>query len=600
MANLLSVQNLEKGFGSRTLFRSLNFGIDTKERIGLLGPNGAGKSTLLRILSGLDTADDGDIVRSRGVRVALLDQTPHFESGLSVEDAVLDGNDDPDAHSVAARWMAQLDLNRDEISGVSEVRNLSGGWQKRVALARCLVKSPDILLLDEPTNHLDIESILWLEEFLRDAPFSLMTVTHDRLFLQRVSNVIFDLDPRYPQGLLITRGTYADHVESKDLLLAGEQHRESVLKNTLRRETEWLRRGAKARLTKQQARIDRAHDLKDQTEAVTQRNRNLKAQIDFESHERNPQKLIEAKGIVKSYQGRKIFGPVDLLVTPKTRLALIGPNGAGKTTLIKTLLGLEKPDEGTVFLAERLNVSYFAQHRTEFNPETSVVKTICPEGDYVQFRDRPIVARAYLSRFLFRPEQLDMPVAKLSGGEKARLRIAQLMLKTANVLVLDEPTNDLDLDTLGILEESIREFEGAVILVAHDRYFIDQISNQIIAFHRNDEDETELTKFADYSQWEAWFDENSPRNKTKARQKSSDGNARGKTRMSFKEKHELETMEKVILEKESRLAEVQNALIDPKNVSNSIELAKLTTELSELESKIQTLYARWAELEAKK
>lgn len=607
MAILLSCRRLQKSFGSHQLFRELSFGIETGQRIGLIGPNGAGKSTLLKILAEQVEADDGEVIRSRGLVVGYLEQSPEFADDVTIFDAVASGVDhDVERFPDVDEWIGRMDLLTDGRTAETKVSDLSGGWKKRVALARELAKKPDLLVLDEPTNHLDLDSILWLEKLIESSPFATMIVTHDRMFLQRTSNIIFDLDRRNPDGLFIVKGSYADYLDAKDALMAAQERREEVVKNTLRRETEWLRRGAKARTTKQQARIDRHGQVSNEAEDLRSRNLSKTAQIDFQGADRHPQKLIEAKSISKSYGGRQLFEPIDMIISPKTRLGLLGSNGNGKTTLIRMLLGDEEPTTGTVKRAERLEAAYFAQHRDELDPKRSVLKTLCPDGDYVDHRGQSVFARSYLDRFLFRPEQMDMPVEKLSGGEKSRLRIAQLMLKSANVLVLDEPTNDLDLATLNVLEESLRTFDGAVILVTHDRYFLDQVANEILAIVDADAVSepgggavSRLERFADTLQLEAWLESRPKASVTgKAAAAKASGGTGAKKRMSFKDKRELEGMEATILAAESRLAHLQTESSRPEVAVNAAKLTEMTKEMAGLETRIENLYARWAELSA--
>lgn len=436
MALLISTYQLEKSFAGKTLFSGVSLGIGEGDKIGLVGPNGAGKSTLMKILAGISSADGGQVTPKKGLRLGYLPQTPVFSKDENILQALLSKAKDPDeALGLAYEWMARLDLSQfGEDFLVSE---LSGGWQKRVALARELVLEPELLLLDEPTNHLDVVSILWLEEFLQRAPFAFLMVTHDRLFLQRAVNKVFDLDPRNPNNLLSVNGDYVQYLESKEQLLAAQQKLEQVMKNTLRRETEWLRRGAIARLAKQKARINRAGDLKDDVENLTEKNRSRVAGIAFGDAERNPQKLIEVKNISKKFGERELFTDFSYLITPKTRVALLGENGSGKSTLIKILLGQEKPDSGKVELSDKVKVAYFEQNRENLELDKSVLKNICPDGDYVSFQGQYVYARSYLERFLFSRQQMDLPVGRLSGGEQSRLRLAQLMLQEASVLVLD-------------------------------------------------------------------------------------------------------------------------------------------------------------------
>ncbi len=596
VAILLSAQNVEKSFAAQNLFRRLSFGLETCDRVGLIGPNGAGKSTLLKILAGEIDADEGEIVRSRGLCVGYLPQSPSFKPGATIYEALLEGASDHDDQSAVHEWMAKLNLNSDSRDESTPVDTLSGGWQKRVALARELVRRPNLLLLDEPTNHLDIESILWLEELLQKASFATVTVTHDRMFLERVANRIFDLDRKNPDGLLVVRGGYVDYVEAKENLMQGQIAREETLQNTLRRETEWLRRGAKARTTKQTARIDRAHELGDEVQDLNSRNQNRTARIDFQAEDRHPQRLIEATGITKSFGSHMIFSATDILITPKTRLGLLGPNGCGKSTLIRVLLGEEPATAGSVKRAERLSVSYFSQvSDNELDGEKSVQQNLVGSGggDFVNYRGDFIFARSYLSRFLFRPEQMDMPVKKLSGGEKSRLRLAQLMLHSVNLLILDEPTNDLDLATLRVLEQSLQDFAGAVILVTHDRYFLDQVANDILAFTKNASGTPQLERFADTLQWENWISQNAKASKAINVSRSKE---KSKNRLGFKEKRELEGIEPAILKAESRLTEVQSEMQHPTNLVNSSKLVELTDEMARLEKEIVRLYARWAEL----
>ncbi len=600
---LVSTYKLEKSFAGKTLFQNVSLGIEEGERVGLVGPNGAGKSTLLRILAGQTEADSGDVTMKKGLRLGFLEQTPIFKKGETILEAVLSKCRDPhESLASAYEWMARLELSR--FGDQFPVEDLSGGWRKRVALARELVLDPELLMLDEPTNHLDVSSILWLEEFLEKAPFATLIITHDRLFLQRVTNKIFDLDPKNPNYLLSVNGGYLQYLESKELLLQAQEQRELVLKNTLRRETEWLRRGAKARQTKQKARIERAGTLKEDVQELSTKNAARVAKIEFKDAERNPQKLIEVDHVTKAYNGRVLFKDFSYLVTPKTRLALLGDNGSGKSTLIRILLGEEMPDSGRVVRADKLKVAYFEQNRETLKPKESVLKNIVSEGDYVHYQGQYVFARSYLERFLFTRQQMDLPVEKLSGGEQSRLRLAQLMLNEAQVLVLDEPTNDLDVATLAVLEESLKEFNGAVILVSHDRYFMDQVASQIIAFNKNPDGSTSLENFAGYLQWEEWFEEQkelqAAEQRKEAAAKKEAAKSGGKpVKLSFKEKYELENMETTILELEEKLSSLQAESEKPEVVSQASRVQELYTQISQLQSQIETLYARWAELEKK-
>lgn len=595
---LLNTYKLAKSFAGKVLFKDVSLGIEDGERVGLVGPNGAGKSTLLRILAGQMEADSGDVTMKKGLRLGFLEQSPIFGKDETILDAILSKGDYHDLIGPAYEWMAKLELS--QFGEDFKVADLSGGWKKRVALARELVLAPELLMLDEPTNHLDVSSILWLEEFLVQAPFATLIITHDRLFLQRATNKIFDLDPKNPNYLLSVNGGYIEYLEAKEQLLAAQEQRETELKNTLRRETEWLRRGAKARQTKQKARIERAGTLKDDVENLSQKNTRRVAKIEFKDAERNPQKLMEAQNVSKSYDGRVLFEDLNLLITPKTRLALLGDNGSGKSTLIRLLLQQEQPDTGKVSTADKLKVAYFEQNRETLEPKKSVLKNICPEGDYVHYQGNYVFARSYLERFMFNRQQMDLPVEKLSGGEQSRLRLAQLMLNEAQVLVLDEPTNDLDVATLTVLEESLKNFNGAVILVTHDRFFMDQVASHILAFFKNSDGSTTLETFAGYLQWEEWFEEQKAleaerlKEATKKESKSSKP-----VKLSFKEKFELENMEATIQGLEEKLSGLQTESAKPEVLANASKVQELYAQIAQVQGTLDASYARWSELEKK-
>ena len=634
MAILLSVQDLEAGFGARPLFAGVSFTIEAGERVGLIGPNGAGKSTLLRILAGAASPDDGQVSRQRGLRVGHLEQVPRLRPGATVEELVREaadaaggagGDDDWNRAGEVELLMSKLALSgRGRGAGVSAssvVDSLSGGWRKRVALARELARRPDLLLLDEPTNHLDVESIEWIEELLAAAPFATITVTHDRLFLQRVATRILELDRRNAGGLLSVAGDYAAYLRVKEETMHAQERREVVLRNTLRRETEWLRRGAAARTTKQQARIQRASVLSGEVAELGTRNRQRGVALDFEAEERRTRRLIEARGVSKSYGGRVIFRDVDVLLAPGVRLGLLGANGCGKSTLIRVLLGEEPPSGGKITRADGLQVSYFAQSRDALDPEVTVANTVCPDGDFVSFRGARVHVRGYLERFLFSAEQADLQVGKLSGGEQSRLLLAALMLRPAQVLVLDEPTNDLDLATLAVLEESLTDFPGAVLLVSHDRYFLDQVATTILAFDgavpgQGQQDDAQgapeagggsVVPFASLDQWETWRSERralAAQQSAAARVSASAASAgaspsSGRRRLGYLEQREYDAIESTIAVAEAALQTAVGDSERPEIASDAARLIEVLGQIDQRRAEVDRLYARWAELEAK-
>jgi ATP-binding cassette subfamily F protein uup len=593
---LLTAQGLAASFGARPLFEEVSFTVEDGERIGLIGPNGAGKSTLLRILAGALSADAGAVSRRRGLRIALVEQVPRFADGATVGSTVHEGAVDDSAPEVLAK-LSLAGRGGDGVGPDTPVASLSGGWKKRVALGRELARRPDLLLLDEPTNHLDVESIEWLEDLLaRGEGPATITVTHDRLFLQRVATRILELDRRNAGGLLSVAGDYAAYTRLKADNMHAQERREVVLRNTLRRETEWLQRGAAARTTKQQARIARASSLADEVKELGTRNEVRAVSLDFQGAERRPKRLIEARGIGKRYDGRTIFSGVDLLLGPRVRVGLLGPNGCGKSTLIRVLLGEEPPSEGTVLRADGLEVAYFQQSREALDPELSVANTVCPDGDYVSFRGARVHVRGYLERFLFRAEQADIAVGKLSGGEQSRLLLADLMLRPAQLLVLDEPTNDLDLATLGVLEESLTGFEGAVLLVTHDRYFLDQVATTILAFAPGEAGGT-IVPFASFGQWESWRAGQLKSARAAAR-RGADAPA-PRRKLSYLEQREYEAIEETIERAEAALATATADSERPEHASDAAKLIELLAAVSARQEEIERLYARWAELEAK-
>jgi ATP-binding cassette subfamily F protein uup len=604
LAVLLTATGLTKAFGSRPLFEGITCSLDSGDRVGLIGPNGAGKSTLLALLAGELPPDEGLVSRRTGVRVGFLSQIPRFREGATIEETVLEGaqhrtNEETwQAELAAEETMARLSLTSDGLAKTTNVATLSGGWKKRVALARELVRAPDLLLLDEPTNHLDVDAILWLEELLARARFATLTVTHDRAFLQRVATRILELDRRNPGGLLDVRGSYADYVAEKEARLAAAERLEASLANRLRREKEWLLRGAKARTTKQQARIQRADALAEEVADLRARNASRGLAIDFDALERSPKRLIEAKGIAKSHGGRVLFHGADLLVTPASRIGLIGPNGCGKSTLLRVLLGAEAPDAGEIVRSDALRPVVFEQGRESLDPDASVAETLHPHGDHVEYRGAMVHIRGYLERFLFRPEQHGMAVGKLSGGEQSRLLLARLMLVTTNLLVLDEPTNDLDLQTLDVLEECLAEFPGAVLLVSHDRWFLDRVTNRILAFGKDEAGRGTITELAGLDQWEAWRRERDADAPEKARAAAtlSREDARPKRR-GYLEQRELEGMEARIQAAEAARDALRAETESPENASDAGKLVELLRALEEKQAEVDRLYARWAELE---
>jgi ATP-binding cassette subfamily F protein uup len=593
MAVLLSGSALRRSFGTRVLFENLSLSLSEGDRTGLIGPNGSGKTTLLEILAGKEAPDAGSRALRKQTKLAYVPQDSLFAPDDTVGSVLRAAIDGLPLEEEQKKLRAEMMLGRAGFDSFSTPATaLSGGWKKRLAIAAALVTSPDVLLLDEPTNHLDLEGILWLETAIQAANACLV-VTHDRYFLENVANQMVEVNRVYPQGTFQVKGNYSEFLERREDFLEAQAKQQESLATKVRREIEWLRRGPKARTGKSRARVDAAGRLIEQLSAATTRSRIGTAHIDFAASDRKTKRLIETEGIGKTLGGRRLFQNLNLTLAPGVRIGLVGANGSGKTTLLKILEGAMEPDQGTIQRADRLQIVSFAQDRgAHLDPEISLRRTLCPDGDSVIYRGRPIHVAGWAKRFLFRDEQLEMPVSRLSGGERARVMIARLMLAPADVLLLDEPTNDLDIPTLEVLEDSLVEFSGAVVLVSHDRYLLDRVSTIVIGLDGN-----EGGVFADYSQWEASRNEPSADNTAVKGPRlpiPPDGPPK---KLAYLEQREWDGMEAKILEAERELAsrqrELDAAASDAERVTEAYE------RMQHAQLRVEELYARWAELEAK-
>jgi ATP-binding cassette subfamily F protein uup len=601
---ILSVQGITKAYGAAPLFADLSLALADGDRVGLVGPNGSGKSTLLRILAGLEVPDRGVRALRRQTRLGYVPQEPTFAADDSVERVVraaLDG-DASDRTALAGRDVAEAELRVAKalsragfVDPAARVGDLSGGWRKRLAIARELARAPDVLLLDEPTNHLDIEGIVWLEALLRAEPLAYLVVSHDRRFLERVVERMVEIDRMHPSGMFETVGRYSDFLVRRDEALREHAAYRETLANRVRREIEWLRRGAKARSTKQQARVKEAGRLIDELATTDDRAVVARAGIEFTASGRQTRRLVVAEGLGKDLGGRTLLDGLDLVLSPGVRLGLLGPNGSGKTTLLRLLAGTLAPDRGTLAHADALRVVHFDQHRTDLDPTLPLRRALAPHGDTVVYRDRALHVAAWAKRFLFRPEQLGLPAGQLSGGERARVHIARLMLDPADLLLLDEPTNDLDIPTLEILEESLAEFPGAIVLVTHDRFLLDRVATELLALDGTGRAE----RFADLAQWEAAQQTSPAAPRTASARAAPAPAAQGLKRLSYRERQEWERMEERILGAEAAVVACQAALEDPAVAADSAEIATRYAAAEAARTQVETLYARWAELDAK-
>ncbi|MGB0717140.1 MAG: ABC-F family ATP-binding cassette domain-containing protein [Phycisphaerae bacterium] len=500
MATLLTCDSVSKHYGLNELFSDLSIGFGEGERVGFLGPNGAGKSTFLRIMAGEVDPDGGTINRKRGSRIGYLAQEDLFADDDTVESAVYEALSDLPLEEHDRATKAQTILSKFGFTEPSKpVAKLSGGWKKRLSIARQFVREPNLLLLDEPTNHLDLVGIEWLEETLAQVPFAFVAVSHDRYFLERVTNRVVELNPVYPEGYFSVSGSYSVFLEKRAELLEAQQAQALTLANIVRREAAFLKSQAKARRTKSKARIEEAYRLHDELRELRNRNDSARsAGIDFAASERKSSKLLEAKNISKTLGDKPLFKDLSLLLSPGTCLGVLGANGSGKSTLIRTLMGDLRPDEGKVWHADDLRVVLFDQQREQLPQDQTLQVALAGHSSGVEFRGQAIHVKAWAKRFLFRTDQLDMPVGQMSGGEQARIFIARLMLKPADLLILDEPTNDLDIHSLDVLEKSLVEFPGAIILVTHDRYLLDRVSTEIVGL----DGRGNIKKYIDCAEWQ--------------------------------------------------------------------------------------------------
>ncbi len=595
MANLVSCQSISKSFGIRNLFRDLTIGFSEGERLGLIGPNGSGKSTFLKIFAGLESQDEGQLFVRKNVRLVYLAQQEDIELQCSIEDVLLEAIADIDMTDIERFNKVRQIMGRcgfEDPNQVVEV--LSGGWLKRLAIARVLVQEPDILLMDEPTNHLDLDGILWLEKMLTASSFAFVVISHDRYFLDNVTNRIVELSQQYADGYLRVEGRYQDYLRRKNDLLDSQAKQETTMANKYRRELEWLRRGPKARTTKAQFRIDDAGRLKNDLQDVKGRNaQNKKMDLNFNSTDRKTKKLLEVHNISKSYDGRQLFSGLKFLLTPGARFGILGCNGVGKSTLLHTITGKIEPDEGTVKHADGLKITLFDQKRADLDLNQSLRRALAPAGDSVLFQGRSLHVVGWAKRFLFRSEQLDMPVGRLSGGEQARILLARLMLQDADVLLLDEPTNDLDIPSLEVLEQGLAEFSGAIILVSHDRFLLDKLTDAVLGF----DGKGDCLMYADYRQW---IDELKPQKKLKKKKSAKPKQiSEKKNKITFSEQKELDEIEEKIVVLEEELTKCQSRLDDPQIQSNPSELEECCLNLQNAQAAVDKIYKRWDELESK-
>lgn len=606
MAPILTTQAISKRFGATHLFENLSFSVNDGDRIGLIGPNGAGKSTLLALLAGEQQPDSGEVTIRRRAAVTYVQQASQFPPQVTVREIIERALDRAAVPADEREQRLRENLGRagftDDDGGSggpsfnAAAVSLSGGWRKRLALIEGLVQRPDVLLLDEPTNHLDIDGIEWLEEALRTARFAVVVITHDRYFLENVANDIIELSPTYADGLLRVSGNYSDFLEAREAYMESQMRVQDGLRNRVRTEIEWLRRGPKARATKAKARIDNANSLIGKLAEVDARLRTSTASITFDATDRETKRLIELENVSVALEGREIVRNINLLLTNRARLGIIGPNGAGKTTILRAITGEIPVSSGIVKRAPSLRIVYLSQLR-ELDLSLTLHRALAPDSDAVVYQGRVVHVASYAAKFLFLGDQLRQPVERLSGGERARVLLARLMLQPADVLILDEPTNDLDIPTLEILEEALQEFSGAVVLVTHDRHLLDRVTDSVLGLDGRGNAEF----FADYLQWEQWRASTStaaePKSAVSASAKVAPQAA--KKKLSYMEQREFDGLDTSIEAADERLALAKRRIEDPAVATDPAALTEALTELDAAQSEHDRLLERWVELSEK-
>jgi ATP-binding cassette subfamily F protein uup len=589
---LISTYFASKSYGAHPLFTDISLQVFDNDRLGLIGPNGAGKSTFLKILADMEPADSGEISRKRNIHMIYLPQDDVLDPEKTIEEILF--------HAIPKELEAwQVSKRRQEIMSLigvdntkQKVKTLSGGWRKRLAMGQALFQKPDLLLMDEPTNHLDLEGILWLENLLKDAPFAFVLVSHDRFFLENTTNRVVELNRRYPEGFLKVEGNYSAFVETREKAIHEQAKLETVLSNKVRREIEWLRRGPKARTSKARYRIEKAHRLQENLEAVKGRNtQNRSVDMAFDTTHRKTKKLLDAQDLRKTRGGKLLFGNLSLKLAPGIRIGVMGKNGTGKSTLIQILNGNLAPDAGSVKVAEGVQVLTFDQNRELSGGSQTLRHVLSPEGDTVIYQGRSFHVTAWAKRFLFQKDQLDMPVSGLSGGEKARVLIANLMLQPADILLLDEPANDLDIPTLEVLEESLEEFPGAIVLITHDRFLMERLCDRLLYLDGDGGAEY----FADYDQWVQYRKDRLSATSRSGETSQIPRNKKPK-KPAYEVRKELNRIEKQIEKAEGISDNLQRQLHDPKIMCDADRLAERYAQHQEAQKKVEQLYERWEEL----
>lgn len=592
MISYLQIENLTKSHGDRMIFADVTFGINQGDKIALIAKNGTGKTTLLRCLAGTETADSGKITTRSGLKTGILEQTPQLPDEMTVEDFV--GNDDK-----LRRLLTQMEV----FVTPQPIRNLSGGQRKRLALAKVIASEPDLLILDEPTNHLDIPTIEWLENYLTRSKVTLLMVTHDRYFLDRICDKIIEIDRT---SLYVYEGNYANYLRRRRERIDGMSAELAKVKNTLRKEQEWMNRQPQARAGKAQYRIDAFHDLKKRSQIdLRERNVNLSVKSSYIGS-----KIFEASHVSKSFGDKCVLRDFNYIFSRYEKVGIVGRNGAGKSTFIKMLQGLVQPDSGHFDVGETVRFGYYSQEGINFDENKRVIDAITDLAEEIVVNDGVHYSpMQFLQHFLFTPVDQQKYISKLSGGERSRLHLASVLMRSPNFLILDEPTNDLDIVTLGILEEYLAEFKGCVIVISHDRFFLDSIADHLFVFEGDGVVKDFPGNYTEYRQWR----DNRDREDKEAR--AAQANAAAKVpatesdaprisrgglerapKLTFKERKELESLTTEIDALTAEKAQLEAIFNSGEEIADIAERSARYTEVSDL---LDEKELRWLELSEK-
>lgn len=597
--------------GSKLLFEDLSLGFFEYEKVGLIGPNGAGKSTLLKIIAGLEKQDSGDVNVKKSLNISYLPQKTEFDDSMHVTEHIVQHlkrrykMDDMEAEVQAAINLSIAGFENLE----QPIKELSGGWRKRLAIATCMAEDPDLFILDEPTNHMDWDGILWLEEWLKDFRKAFILVSHDRVFLNALTNRTIEINPLYTNGYLSFNASYYEFLTKKDEYVQAQMTLQKTLSNKAKREIDWLRAGVKARTTKSSARMKEAYQLIDHLSEVKTRNFSGQraTRLEIDATQRKTKKLLDIKNLCVGYGDTVLVRDLNLVLGPKYCLGIIGQNGSGKTSFLKTLQNPEKALSGTINTAEQLRIVYFDQKRETLPKDQNLMQYLGEGTDQVVFKEKSMHVASYASRFLFTSEKMNMKIEHLSGGEQARLLIAKLFLNPADVLILDEPTNDLDIDTIEVIENTLTDFEGLVILVSHDRKFMEELCNSYLVL----EGQGEWATYAHLDQWlKAKFSQGGEgfSEPTTSSAKSDDRSAntisatsdKSKPKLSYKDKKALETIDADIEKAEAALVQANLELESNQDFQNKEVLNQKIAAVTKAQQNIDRLMALWEDLESRK